>query len=67
MDNKSLENELEKIYNEIILTGKITDNQLSFLMLYEKKMNKPKKDTFEQFLTYGNKIVNIINKNLKER
>lgn len=66
MDNKPLENALEKIYSEIANTGNITDNQMAFLIMYEKKIGKPKKDTFEQLLSYGNKIVSIINKNLKE-
>lgn len=58
---KSLDDAIDKIYSEISKTGIITDNQLLFLIL-----NKPKKDTINDLINYGNKIISIINKNLKE-
>lgn len=65
-NNEALEKAVTKVYEQIASNGSVTDNQLAFILLYEKKISKPKKDTFEQLLGYGNKIVNIINKNLKE-
>lgn len=64
MDNKPLENAIEKIYNEIAITGTITDNQLSLIVLYESKMrNKNKKSDMDRLFEFGNKAINFLNKN----
>lgn len=68
MDNKPLENAIEKIYNEIAINGTITDNQLALIVLYESKIkNKNKKTDIDKLFEFGNKAINFLNKNLKER
>lgn len=64
MGNDPLENAIEKIYNEIAITGNITDNQLSLIVLYERKMrNKNKKTDIDKLFEFGNKAINFLNKN----
>lgn len=64
MDDKHLENAIEKIYNEIAITGNITDNQLSLIVLYESKMrSKNKKTDMDKLFEFGNKAINFLNKN----
>lgn len=64
MGNDPLENAIEKIYNEIAITGNITDNQLSLIVLYERKMrSKNKKTDIDKLFEFGNKAINFLNKN----
>ena len=64
MDNNPLENAIEKIYNEIAISGTITDNQLALIMLYERKIkNKNKKSDIDKLFEFGNKAINFLNKN----
>lgn len=64
--SNALEKAVEKIYNQIAETGKIDDNQMALIIMYEKQNKKPKKDTFNQLTSYANKIIKIVNNNLKE-
>ena len=64
--SNALEKAVEKIYNQIAETGKIDDNQMALIIMYEKQNRKPKKDTFNQLTNYANKIIKIVNNNLKE-
>lgn len=64
--SNALEKAVEKIYNQIAETGRIDDNQMALIIMYEKQNKKPKKDTFSQLTNYANKIIKIVNNNLKE-
>ena len=64
--SSALEKAVEKIYNQIAETGRIDDNQMALIIMYEKQNKKPKKDTFSQLTGYANKIIKIVNNNLKE-
>lgn len=67
MGNEPLENAIEKIYNEIAITGNITDNQLSLIVLYERKMrNKNKKTDIDELFEFSNKAINFLNKNFSK-
>lgn len=67
MGNDPLENAIEKIYNEIAITGNITDNQLSLIVLYERKMrSKNKKTDIDKLFEFGNKAINFLNKNFSK-
>lgn len=67
MGNDPLENAIEKIYNEIAITGNITDNQLSLIVLYDKKMrNKNKKTDIDELFEFCNKAINFLNKNFSK-
>ena len=64
--SNALDKAVEKIYDQIAETGRIDDNQMALIIMYEKKNKKPKKDTFSQLTNYANKIIKIVNNNLKE-
>ena len=64
--SNALEKAVEQIYNKIAETGKVDENQMALIIMYEKQNKKPKKDALDQIIGYANKITKIINSNLKE-
>lgn len=67
MDNKPLENAIEKIYNEIAITGNITDNQLSLIVLYESKIREEnEKKEINELFEIDDEIVKFLNSFKKE-
>lgn len=67
MDNKHLENAIEKIYNEIAITGNITDNQLSLIVLYENKIREEEeKKEINELFEIDDEIVKFLNSFKKE-
>ena len=67
MDNKPLENAIEKIYNEIAITGNITDNQLSLIVLYENKIREEnEKKEINELFEIDDEIVKFLNSFKKE-
>ena len=57
--DKPIEKAISKIYEQISETGEVSENQLLFIMYYEKKQ---KKDNTELFKVYGKEILNFIDK-----
>lgn len=67
MDNKPLENAIEKIYNEIAITGNIADNQLSLIVLYESKIREEnEKKEINELFEIDDEIVKFLNSFKKE-
>lgn len=67
MENKPLENAIEKIYNEIAITGNITDNQLSLIVLYESKIREEnEKKEINELFEIDDEIVKFLNSFKKE-
>lgn len=67
MNNKHLENAIEKIYNEIAITGNITDNQLSLIVLYENKIREEnEKKEINELFEIDDEIVKFLNSFKKE-
>jgi hypothetical protein len=57
--NGALEKAVTKIYEQIAETGKVTDNQLILIALYEKR-NKP--SPISDVLKDGTKVISTIDK-----
>lgn len=55
---------VERIWEQIADTGKVTSEQLALINMYEKSKEKPKPkvNTLDQVLKYGNQAVIIIDK-----
>lgn len=61
----SLEKAVQKIYEKIANDGNVNQNQMALILMYEKQ-NKPKRSNdLDKLITYGKKIINIINKNME--
>lgn len=63
-NNEALEKAMTKIYEQIAENGIVTDNQLSFIILYESKIkNKTRKSDIDKLFEFGNKAIKFLDTN----
>lgn len=61
----SLEKAVQKIYEKIADDGNVNQNQMALILMYEKQNKLKRSNDLDKLITYGKKIINIINKNME--
>ena len=58
MATSKLEQAVNRVYDEISQNGTVTDNQLIFILLYERKMKS--KGKVDNLIKDGTKVISLI-------